>query len=162
MILINKAVGSVRLPDIQFTLHHKQIVKISDVVEDTHLQKSLLAPSGSLHVAKQEGLVRIVFPFDHDYKYYDERVQAQVNFIDPETRMVKTREGAIKFFSLKSEQERIEFLSLLGYIYYDFFIEMRAKLTGPANAVFVKIIDEKIESFKDLKTSENFVLLDLT
>jgi hypothetical protein len=162
MILINKAIGSVRIPDMQFTLQHKQIVKVSDYVENSLIQKSLMSPHGNLYIAAKEGIIRVVQEFDKDYKYFEDRIHAYAHFIDPETKLVNTREGLLKFFATKTDQEKINFVESLGYAYYDFFIELRNKLIAPEYNYIKDVITKKIDSFKDNRIAENFVLLDLT
>jgi len=162
MIIINKAVGSLRISDIQYTLTTKQMVKISDYVDKQVLERSLLAPRGNLYMAKKDGLVQIVHEYDNEYKRYEERILAQANFYDPNTRVVKMREGLLKFHSLKTHKEKEDFIEGLGFLYYDFFIELRNKLISPEHIEIKKLVERKINSFKDQKIAEGFVLLDFS
>jgi hypothetical protein len=162
MIIVNKAVGSVRISDIQITLQHKQIIKISEYVESALLQKSLMSPHGNLFLAEKNDLIKIIREHDQSYAHHERLIKAEANFIDPETKLVKTREGALKFFSLKTEEERIDFVNQLSYLYYDFLIELKPKLLSPDTINIKRTIDAKIDSFRDRRISENFVMLDFS
>lgn len=162
MIIVNKTVGSMRIPDLGITLQHKQALKISDKIDKEKIDQSMLAPKGNLYIAQKSGNIQILQEFDPQYKTYEQRIIFDANFVDPNSRVVKTREGLLKFFSLKNDEERKEFVTNLGFIYYDSLVELRNKLISPEQVVIKKIVDEKINSFRDQKIASNFVLFDLT